>query len=92
MIPADLLRDLQEGKLSQRCPTCGTAEAAGGYSTCHETPTGSADWYRAAWSPAQVQSHAGTLTGRRKAATDPIATPGAVAGRPVAHQPIPAVA
>ena len=68
MIPADLLRDLQEGKLSQRCPTCGTVEAAGGYSTCHETPTGPADWYRPTASPAARASLARTNATRQEAA------------------------
>lgn len=68
MIPAALLRDLQEGKLSQRCPTCGITEAAGGYSTCHETPTGPADWYRPSASPAARASLARTNAARQEAA------------------------
>jgi len=48
MIPPGVLKDLQDGRLSQRCPepSCSVVEAAGFYSTCHNIQTGPADWYR----------------------------------------------
>jgi hypothetical protein len=44
-LPADLLHDLQAGRLSQRCPGCGTVEAAGSYCTRCYRPTGAAEWF-----------------------------------------------
>ena len=46
MTSADLQALLQAGRLSQRCPGCGTVEAAGSYCTrCHQ-PAGSTEWFR----------------------------------------------
>jgi len=61
MIPAGVLRDLQDGRLSQRCPvpSCSVVEAAGSYSTCHSIPTGPGDWYRATRSEAERAGHPG---------------------------------
>lgn len=44
-----ILEQLARGELSQRCPVpgCPTIEAAGYYSTCHQSPTGPGDWYHA---------------------------------------------
>jgi len=64
MIPAGVLKDLQDGRLSQRCPvpSCSVVEAAGSYSTCHSIPTGPADWYRATRSEAERAGHPGAST------------------------------
>jgi hypothetical protein len=43
-LPADLLHDLQAGRLSQRCPGCGTVEAAGSYCTRCYRPAGPDEW------------------------------------------------
>ena len=45
-LPADIAADLRAGKLSQRCPTCGTVEAAGAYCTRCYRPAGPAEWFR----------------------------------------------
>ena len=46
MISADVQALLQAGRLSQRCPGCGTVEAAGSYCTrCHQA-AGPAEWFR----------------------------------------------
>lgn len=45
-LPAHIAADLRAGKLSQRCPTCGTVEAAGAYCTRCYRPAGPADWFR----------------------------------------------
>ena len=55
-IAADLLEDLQRGRLSQTCKPCAITEAAGYSCTSCERPTGLADWYRPALSDAKRAS------------------------------------
>ena len=52
-LPADVAADLVAGRLSQRCPQCGTTEAAGGHCTACFVVTGPADWFRQEASDAQ---------------------------------------
>ncbi len=46
-IPPGIGEALREGRLSQHCPApgCPVIEAAGAYATCHNIPTGPADWF-----------------------------------------------
>ena len=43
---------LAKGRLSQRCPKCGTVEAAGHYCSKCFTPTGEDDWFGRDTTPA----------------------------------------
>jgi hypothetical protein len=45
-LPADIADALREGRLSQRCPACGTVEAAGFYCTRCYRPAGPEEWFR----------------------------------------------
>jgi hypothetical protein len=64
-LPADILHDLQAGRLSQRCPACGTVEAAGFYcSRC----------YRPAGAPAPTSGSTRSGDALRVAPRNPLKT------------------
>lgn len=66
-----LERAFAAGLLEQVCPACGIREAAGGYCSTDETPTGPARWRRGAPTPAQAEAIRARATSRRLgAATD----------------------
>lgn len=43
-----------QGRLTQRCPSCSTTEAAGFSCTSCSRPTGPQDWYQAELSPTRL--------------------------------------
>jgi hypothetical protein len=45
ILPADVAKKLQDGKLEQACPDCGRWEAAGGYCSGCDRRMGPDDWY-----------------------------------------------
>ena len=67
-LPADVASDLVAGRLSQRCPHCGTTEAAGGHCTACFVVTGPDDWFRPAVSEAKVAALVAARAKRRETA------------------------